>query len=307
MNFLQALRGVAIIFLTILTIVVLDAGNRSARAQVVFLGTCSVNMSTVNFGNVDVLQTTPATASGTMVISCSGLTFLGAVYACVSFSPSLAMKGPSSSTLQYTLGPPPAPLTPIQMTQSTIFGLTTVKASVTVPAALLANQQTALPGSYIQTITATVKYSTQSCTSGVQNGQSTGTFTVMATVVNSCNVSANNLDFGTFGDLNTAISQQTSLSVQCSNGVPYTIALNGGLSNVTNPAQRKMTLGANAILYGLYRDSAHADPWGAAAGTMASGTGTAGAQSVPIYGLVPAQTTPPIGTYSDTIVVSVQY
>jgi spore coat protein U-like protein len=307
MNFLQAFRGGAIVLLTILTIVVFDAGARSAKAQVIFLGTCSVNMSTVNFGNVDVLQATPATASGTMVISCSGLTFLGAVYACVSFSPSLAMKGPSSSTLQYTLGPPPAPLTPIQMTQSTILGLTTVKATVTVPATLLANQQTAPPGSYTQTVTATVKYSTQSCTSGVQNGQTTGTFVVMATVVNSCNVSANNLDFGTFGDLNTPISQQTSLSVQCSNGVPYTIALNGGLSNATNPAQRKMTLGAKAILYGLYRDSAHANPWGATSGTMATGAGTAVAQSVPIYGLVPAQTTPPIGTYSDTIVVSVQY
>jgi spore coat protein U-like protein len=225
----------------------------------------------------------------------------------VSLSSPLAMKGPSTSTLQYTLGPPPSPLTPIQMTQSTILGVTSVKATVTVPAALLANQQTALPGSYAQTVTATVKYSTQSCTSGVQNGQTTGTFAVTATVVNSCNVSANNLDFGTFGSLSGSISQQTSLSVQCSNGIPYTIALNGGLSNAANPAQRKMTLGANTILYGLYRDSAHANPWGNTAGAVASGTGTAFAQSVPIYGLVPAQTTPPIGTYSDTIVVSVLY
>ncbi len=307
MNFPRGLRGAAIILLTILAIVVFDASRRQAKAQIAFLGTCNVTMSTVNFGSIDVLQGVPATASGTMTVTCTGATLLGAVYACVSFSSPQTMKGPASSTLQYTLGPPPSPSTPIQMTLSTILGVGTAKLTLNVPATVLANQQAARPGAYSQSVTVTIKYSTLSCAAGLLTGQNTSAFAVTATVVNSCNVSANNLNFGTFGDLNAAISQQTSLSVQCSNGIPYVIALNGGLSNATNPAQRKMTLGAKAISYGLYRDSAHANPWGSTTGTTASGTGTALAQSLPVYGFVPAQTTPPIGTYSDTIVVSVQY
>jgi spore coat protein U-like protein len=306
-EFPQALRSAALIFFTIFAGLVFDASARQAKAQIAFLGTCSATMSTVNFGSVDVLPGTAATASGSMTITCTGVTLIGAVYVCVGFTPALAMTGPSSSTLQYTLGPPPSPSTPIQMTPGTILGLGSDSVTITVPAALLANQQLARPGAYSQTVTATIKYSTSTCTVGLLNGQSSTTFLVTATVVNSCNVSASNLNFGTFGDLNTAINGQTSLSVQCSNGIPYTISLNGGLSNATNPAQRKMTLGAGAILYGLYRDSAHANPWGNAAGATASGTGTAQSQSVPVYGLVPAQTTPPVGTYSDTIVVSVAY
>ncbi|WP_436088976.1 spore coat protein U domain-containing protein [Pararhizobium sp. LjRoot255] len=38
-----------------------------------------------------------------------------------------------------------------------------------------------------------------------------------------------------------------------------------------------------------------------------SGTGTGVAQSVPVYGRVPAPTTPTQGLYSDTIVATVTY
>ena len=37
------------------------------------------------------------------------------------------------------------------------------------------------------------------------------------------------------------------------------------------------------------------------------GTGTAATQSIPVYGRVPAQATPPPGTYSDTVVATVTY
>ena len=69
-----------------------------------------------------------------------------------------------------------------------------------------------------------------------------------------------------------------------------------------------MTFGGNAVTYGLYRDAAHALPWGKQPGSNSlPGVGTALIQTLPVYGLVPVQTTPPAGTYTDTIVVSVTF
>ena len=69
-----------------------------------------------------------------------------------------------------------------------------------------------------------------------------------------------------------------------------------------------MTFGASSVAYGLYQDSAHASPWGSTPGAnVATGTGDADVQAIPVYGLVPAQVSPAPGTYSDTIVVSVSY
>jgi spore coat protein U-like protein len=69
-----------------------------------------------------------------------------------------------------------------------------------------------------------------------------------------------------------------------------------------------MSQASQNITYGLYRDSARAQPWGDSAGTnTAAGTGSGLAQTVTVYGRVPAQTTPSPGTYSDTVVVTISY
>ena len=127
----------------------------------------------------------------------------------------------------------------------------------------------------------------------------------MATVVKSCNVSASDLSFGAVGDLTAAVSGQSALSLQCTRGTGYTIALDGGLSGATNPTARKMSMGSQSITYGLYQNSALSTPWGTQ--STFGGSGTASTQTIPVYGLVPIQATPGVGTYSDTIVVSVTY
>ena len=101
---------------------------------------------------------------------------------------------------------------------------------------------------------------------------------------------------------------QSEIDVQCSNGIGYSIALNGGLTGAVDPTQRKMSFGANTITYGLYQNVGHTSPWGSSSGVnVAAGTGTSLSQPFPVYGHVPPQATPPLGTYSDTIVVSVAY
>ncbi|MFP3185401.1 MAG: spore coat protein U domain-containing protein, partial [Paraburkholderia sp.] len=63
------------------------------------------------------------------------------------------------------------------------------------------------------------------------NGTSTTTFLVSLTLQANCSIAANPLNFGTNGVLATAINQQTTVSVTCTNTTPYNVGLDGG--NVT--------------------------------------------------------------------------
>jgi spore coat protein U-like protein len=134
------------------------------------------------------------------------------------------------------------------------------------------------------------------------------TFDVTASVAPNCSVTANNLSFGTLGVLNAAVDGGTTVSPLCTNGTPYTIGLNGGLSSATDPTQRRMTKASEFILYGLYRDAARTQPFGDTAGVnTVSGTGSGLAQSAPVYGRIPPQTTPSSRVYADTIVVTLTF
>ncbi len=117
------------------------------------------------------------------------------------------------------------------------------------------------------------------------------------------------------GAITADVNAQTSLTVNCSNGVQYTIALSGGGSNdVTN---RQLTGQARAagtdIGYTLYRDAARTLNWGETTGTdTLAGNGIGADQGVTIYGSIPAApfgvgNTPPAGTYQDTITATITY
>lgn len=291
-----------------------DAARSPARALGIM--SCTFTMSNEAFGNIDVLQGTAFSTNATLNINCTGASILPTtVFVCIAFPTPLAMSGPAPSTLQYgLLGPPPATTswsntTPIAVPVSGNIVAFSANATIQIPATLFANQQSAQPGSnYVQTVTATASYSTTTCTSGLIVGTASFTFQATATVLKSCNVAAGNLNFGTTGNLTAAITGQSEIDVQCSNGMGYAIALNGGLTGATDPTQRKMTFGSGTVTYGLYQDGAFMNPWGSTAGSNVVGaTGTSLSQPFKVYGKVPVQPTPPIGTYTDTIVVSVSY
>ena len=138
--------------------------------------------------------------------------------------------------------------------------------------------------------------------------QASPSFAVRATVQARCTVSATSLDFGSVGVIATARDATNTLSLVCTRDAPYIVALNGGVSNATDPAQRKITRASEFIRYGLYRDGARSQPWGATAGVdTAAGTGLGTTQNYTVYGRVPAQATPSPGTYADTVVVTISY
>lgn len=133
-------------------------------------------------------------------------------------------------------------------------------------------------------------------------------FTVRANVVNDCRINAAPLAFGSAGALTAAVRASSSLSVQCVKNNAYQIVLNGG-TGASNVAARKMKSSAGASVG--YRLSASLDGplWGdGTAGTsVLSGVGSGVAVNLPVYGMVPAQSTPAPGDYRDTVTATVVF
>ncbi|WP_274426586.1 Csu type fimbrial protein [Chelativorans sp. YIM 93263] len=135
-------------------------------------------------------------------------------------------------------------------------------------------------------------------------------FNVQITINAECQInSANDLNFGASGMLDTAVAATTAIAVQCTSGTTYDVGLNEGTGAGATVATRVMTgPGAETVTYSLYTDPAHTDVWGNTTGTdTVTGTGTGSEQIYTVYGQVPAQPTPTPGTYSDVITVTVTY
>jgi spore coat protein U-like protein len=142
----------------------------------------------------------------------------------------------------------------------------------------------------------------------------TTTFNVTATVQAACTVGATNMAFPTYtaqvstvGGSGAQVNQTSTITVTCSSGAPYTIALNDG-GNASS-GQRRMSNGATTasyLNYELYNDTNRTARWGATAGTM-GGTGSGAGQDYTIYGaILPSQAVPP-GNYADVITVTLTY
>jgi spore coat protein U-like protein len=131
---------------------------------------------------------------------------------------------------------------------------------------------------------------------------------VTVTLSSSCSVSAASLSFGNVGVLNANVDAATNVSVTCTYTTPYQVQLSAGAAPGATTTSRAMTNGAAEVFYGLYQNAGRSTNWGSNLGVdTVSGTGTGSAQSIPVYGRIPPQTTPTIGTYSDTVVVTVNY
>ncbi len=137
------------------------------------------------------------------------------------------------------------------------------------------------------------------------------TFAVTASVTANCTISASPLAFGAY--TGAVVNNQTTLSVTCTNTTPYSIGLSAGGSTGATVTTRKMTGAAstaNTLNYALYRDSARSLNWGVTTtGTpdVLAGTGSGLAQSITVYGQIPATQNVAPDNYSDTITATVNY
>ncbi len=190
--------------------------------------------------------------------------------------------------------------------------------NATVFARLFGGQSSAPPGSYLSTFSGTdaqLRY--QACLlvlcppcSATLTGSANTTFTVSATVSPDCLVSATTLNFGSTGVLGANVDATNTISIQCTNGTPWTASLNAGTGSGATVNLRRMTgPGGATVAYTIYRNASRTEVWGdGTSGTFTiAGTGSGSAQLQTGYGRVPPQTTPAPGTYTDTIVVTVTF
>ena len=175
--------------------------------------------------------------------------------------------------------------------------------------------QTVSTGTYTSTLAAIVKPKPggSPCSSNSGTAILTTTFGSKVIISASCSISASNINFGTTSSLASAINGNGSLSATCTNTAPYTIAMNAGSTTGNTIAARKMSLngaGAGVVSYQLYRDS-NTPPttlWGdGTTGAVYTGSGTGSAQTIPVYGQAPSQTTPAAGTYKDTVTATITF
>ncbi len=144
----------------------------------------------------------------------------------------------------------------------------------------------------------------------LQAATTTATFTVTATVQTTCSITANNLNFGAY--VGVQLDSTTTLTVTCSNGVPWTIGLSPGLSPGATPSTRAMTLAGQPDLlhYGLFEDAAHTINWddtGGANTRSGTGAGSGTAQPQTVFGVITAGQFPAPGNYADTITATLTF
>lgn len=311
--------GVAILLCSTLALL------RPACAQ-----TCTMAGPTLTFGTLNPYSgaTTTTSGNGTFTCSNSGTTSI-TVYACLSIGTGTGgttttnrTLASGSSTIPITIktggsagqvgngtsypmaGPISVTLTAGQSTTTAFSIISTVPPPSPAPP----------PGSYTSSFTGAdaqfiyvARTSTTTCASLNSGAHQTtqANFSISASVPTQCSVSATGMAFPTASVLGNPVNATATVSTTCNAAVPVTIALDNGATG-TGPTTRQMKSGVNAITYGIYRDAAASLPWGNTSGTntaaLSSGTGTLTA-----YGQVPAQASPPPGSYADVVNVIITY
>ena len=150
---------------------------------------------------------------------------------------------------------------------------------------------------------------------GADAGTASTRMLVSTVVEAACTVSANSLSFGSYRPGLGGVSANTILSLHCTKGAPFTVALDAG-SGGGSVAQRQMSFGAYKLQYNLYTSARHTTVWGdgtigsAVVAGIGKGLANGAAITETVYGQLPdsgANQDLPPGFYTDTIRVTVSY
>ena len=297
-------NSITVLLLSLLMLAITGASDPVA-AQ-----TCSINISSVNFGSVTPASNTVFDTTGSLTATCSG-TGGSTVVVCPNVGNPAPAMFDGTNKLAYGLyrdnAYKTALLTSVPILVVPITALGRGAATQTIYGRIPAGQTSLPANAYTDSVAGQFLYgdSKTPCTLPASYA-----FQVTANVAANCTVTANSLDFGTISAVSIVNSASTTISVNCPVKTSFTIGLSGGNTAAVEPAARQMSNGKNSLAYGLYTDSALKTTWGGAmgtAGSMVSDTGTGVGQSFTVYGKITAVSLPPPGNYSDTVVVVVTY
>lgn len=247
---------------------------------------CSLTVSTLNFGTytgtlLNGTTTGQVTCAGSWDIPMDAGTGAGAT------ETTRKMTGPYGATLNYALFRDAARTQ--NWGNTTATDLTgTGNSKITVYGQIAASQYV-ISGTYTDTI-----------------HTATTSFTITATIVAACTMSASTLSFGTYTGATT--NATSTIVVGCTKNAPYYVGLNAGTATGATVTTRKMTNGASALNYALYSNSARTTTWGNTFGTdTVPGIGSGVSQSLTVYGQIPGGQALVPGSYSDTITATITY
>ncbi|MFK3818607.1 spore coat protein U domain-containing protein [Pseudomonas sp. NPDC089407] len=146
-------------------------------------------------------------------------------------------------------------------------------------------------------------------------GAGTQNLTVSLTVTNDCQITTPNISFGSAPVVAAFATVSQSLSVSCTKGSNYTVGLDDGL-NVASGRRRMKSPANNYLAYDIFK-SAGTVRWGASgAARRASsdadvnpGAGTGTGSQVFNYNakVYTDQATPPAASYTDSVILDVQF
>jgi spore coat protein U-like protein len=148
-------------------------------------------------------------------------------------------------------------------------------------------------------------------TTNVSAGTATANLSVTATVANNCTISTATVAFGSYDPVSTNASTPLdgsgSVIVACTKGVTPGIGLNLGAN--ANGSTRRMANGSNYLTYELYKEVGHTNVWGNSGGDLytPSSAPSKDARTFTVYGQVPAGQDAAAGSYSDTVVATVNF
>jgi spore coat protein U-like protein len=124
-----------------------------------------------------------------------------------------------------------------------------------------------------------------------------------------CSISTSGVAFGTYDVFSPSPRTSTgTITYSCSLGLLIRVELASGSSGTF--VNRTLRNGVDSLLYNLYTDSGYATVWGNGSG----GTGVYSSfvvlgppVNVPVYGRVPAAQNVSSGSYSDTVIATIQF
>ena len=135
----------------------------------------------------------------------------------------------------------------------------------------------------------------------------TDNLAVSATVIANCSIDAATTPLA-FGNYDAIVANKTtpkdmaaSVDVTCTNGATG-VTLSAGNGTSFSAGVRHMTKAADKLAYELYSDAGRTTAF-AAEPVTADGT----AQTLDVYGRIPAAETAPVGAYTDTVVMTVTF
>lgn len=170
---------------------------------------------------------------------------------------------------------------------------------------------TLAPGTYSATLTSQIYLvegnANFDCNNASGAPQDTYALNAQVEIEKQCQLTANNLDFGTHSTPLPQTNADTFIDVRCTNTTPFTVGLSNG--NHYTAGTRRMSDGnGNYVSYGLFQDASRSTEWDKTTNRR-SDTGLGGSSSImmTVFGQLPPQPSAVDGSYTDTVTVDIEF